>query len=81
MLKMIEEHTSNLLVISFGFLTLGSVNFISQFIVPSSAAAKQWKWRKVATSFVHSFITGIWSSLCFYQVGYFCMKLTIYLRY
>ena len=65
---MIEEHT-NLLVISFGFLTFSSVNFLSQFIVPTSAVAKQWKWRNTATSFVHSFITGIWSSLCFYQVS------------
>ena len=65
---MILEYNYSL-VVAFGFLTLGTVNFLSQFKVPRSAKEKKWKWRKVVTSFVHSFITGLWSSLCFYQVS------------
>ncbi|XP_030260651.1 TLC domain-containing protein 2 [Sparus aurata] len=34
--------------------------------MPESACRNAWKWRNIATSFVHSFITAIWAVLCFF---------------
>ena len=58
-------------VIALGFLTFSTVNFLSKYVVPlqaSQSKQQKWKWRNVATSFVHSLVTGIWAPICFYQV-------------
>ena len=58
-------------VITIGFITFATVNFLTKYIVPPQASQtvqQRWKWRNVATSFLHSLITGIWAPLCFYQV-------------
>ena len=58
-------------VIATGFLTFSAVNFLTRFVIPDSACQspqQSWKWRNVATSFLHSLITGIWAPICFYQV-------------
>ncbi|KAL2096129.1 hypothetical protein ACEWY4_008277 [Coilia grayii] len=39
---------------------------INKLSKPESACRNVWKWRNISTSFVHSFITGIWAVLCFY---------------
>lgn len=57
-------------VIALGFLTFSTVNFLSKYVVPlqaSQSKQQKWKWRNVATSFVHSLVTGIWAPICFYQ--------------
>ena len=58
-------------VIATGFITFSTVNFLTRFVIPDSACQnpqQSWKWRNVATSFLHSLITGIWAPICFYQV-------------
>jgi len=57
-------------VIATGFITFSTVNFLTRFVIPDSACQnpqQSWKWRNVATSFLHSLITGIWAPICFYQ--------------
>jgi len=57
-------------VIAAGFITFSLVNYITKFIIPSEAChnhQQRWKWRNVATSLVHSFITGVWAPICFFQ--------------
>ena len=59
-------------VIALGFVTFTTINYLSKFVVPATAcqtSQQKWKWRNVATSFIHSLITGVWAILCFYQVG------------
>ncbi|XP_062872975.1 TLC domain-containing protein 2 [Trichomycterus rosablanca] len=49
---------------SVGFFKL--VNYgLGKLPLPETAKRNTWKWRNVSTSFVHSFITGVWSVLCF----------------
>ena len=60
------------LVIAVGFVTFATVNYLTKFVVPAQAcqtAPQKWKWRNVATSLLHSLITGIWAPICFYQVS------------
>ncbi|KAJ0063440.1 hypothetical protein NL108_002681 [Boleophthalmus pectinirostris] len=40
---------------------------IGKLPMPESAHRNAWKWRNTATSFVHSFVTAIWSVLCFFH--------------
>ncbi|XP_043976453.1 TLC domain-containing protein 2 [Gambusia affinis] len=40
---------------------------IGRLHIPESASRNVWKWRNIATSFVHSFITAIWAVLCFFR--------------
>merc|ERR1711997_91487 len=57
-------------VILIGFLTFTTVNYLTKFVIPAKAChnpQQRWKWRNVATSFLHSLITGIWAPICFYQ--------------
>ena len=59
-------------VIALGFVTFTTINYLSKWVVPATAcqtSQQKWKWRNVATSFIHSLITGVWAILCFYQVG------------
>lgn len=52
------------LVIVGGAATFALVNTLSGQVVPPSANKthqQKWKWRNVATSMVHSIITGIWA--------------------
>ena len=66
-----ENFCSHKTVISIGFITFSLVNYLTKFIVPVIACQtpqQRWKWRNVATSFIHSFITGVWAPICFYQV-------------
>lgn len=68
-------------VIATGFLTFSAVNYLTRFVIPDSACQnpqQSWKWRNVATSFLHSLITGIWAPICFYQVMLKCLR---YLRH
>ena len=58
-------------VITIGFFTFTTVNYLTKYLVPlqaSQSVQQKWKWRNVATSFLHSLITGIWAPICFYQV-------------
>jgi len=44
-------------------------NVLLKQVTPSSAknnVTQSWKWRNIATSFIHSFLTGIWALLSFY---------------
>lgn len=62
---------NNKLVITLGFSVFSFTNYLTRFIIPESACRttqQKWKWRNVATSFIHSFITALWSPLAFYQV-------------
>ena len=66
-----EMLENNKLVITLGFSVFSFTNYLTRYIIPESACRttqQRWKWRNVATSFIHSFITGIWSPLAFYQV-------------
>ena len=70
--KMTGDTCSYQTVITIGFLTFTTVNYLTKYLVPSQAsqtAQQKWKWRNVATSLVHSLITGLWAPICFYQVG------------
>ena len=60
------------LVIVGGAATFAVVNIVTGQLVPDSACKTQqqkWKWRNVATSLVHSIITGIWALSVFYRVS------------
>ena len=64
-------------VITLGFITFTTVNYLTKYLVPvqaSQTVQQKWKWRNVATSFVHSLITGLWAPLCFYQVCLFVLR-------
>ncbi|KAJ8266743.1 hypothetical protein GJAV_G00134200 [Gymnothorax javanicus] len=50
---------------SVGFFKLVSSG-LQRFPMPETARRNAWKWRNICTSFLHSFITGIWAVLCFY---------------
>jgi len=57
-------------VVAAGFVTFALVNYLTKYVVPAEAcqtSQQKWKWRNVATSFLHSLITGIWAPICFYQ--------------
>jgi len=44
-------------------------NVLLKQVTPSSAKSnhtQSWKWRNIATSFIHSFLTGVWALLSFY---------------
>ena len=60
------------IVTIFGFLLHYLVNCLATYFVPETCHSedKKWKWKKVATSFVHSSITGVCSLKCIYQVSY-----------
>jgi hypothetical protein len=67
----VESHLNYRLVVLLGFVTFATTNFVARFVVPESASKtfqQRWKWKNVATSLIHSIITGIWSPLVFYQV-------------
>ncbi|XP_066520227.1 TLC domain-containing protein 2 [Hoplias malabaricus] len=49
---------------SVGFFRVVNYSF-GKLPVPETAQRNTWKWRNISTSFVHSFITGIWAVLCF----------------
>lgn len=51
---------------SFGFFTLVNAT-VSKLPMPDSARRNAWKWRNIATSFVHSSITAVWAVLWYVQ--------------
>ena len=54
-----------------GAATFLVTNLITRLLVPPAASSNQqqrWKWRNVATSLVHSVITGLWALAAFYEV-------------
>lgn len=56
--------------IALGVVTFATINLMTKYVVPAEAchtSQQKWKWRNVATSFIHSLITGIWAPICFYQ--------------
>lgn len=58
-----------------GILFFSFVNFLTRYSVPDTATRtfqSRWKWRNVLTSFIHSFITGIWASWSFYADPSIC---------
>jgi len=66
----IENGCDYRIVVGLGFTTFALVNHLTGWVVPSKACQtqqQQWKWRNVATSLVHSAITGLWAPLTFYQ--------------
>jgi len=70
MKTIIGEACDYQLVIGLGTVTFAVVNSLTGLIVPEVACQtrqQKWKWRNVATSLVHSLITGVWAPLSFYQ--------------
>lgn len=70
MTEMKMDECSAPLWVCLGLATFTTTNFLTRFILPNSAnqtKQQSWKWRNVATSLIHSVITGIWSPLAFYQ--------------
>merc|ERR1719228_2187718 len=70
MQTMIGEGCDYQLVIGIGSVTFAVVNSLTGLIVPEVACQtrqQKWKWRNVATSLVHSLVTGVWAPLSFYQ--------------
>lgn len=63
---------NNKLVIVVGVAVFSITNYLTRLIVPASASntfQQRWKWKNVATSLIHSFITGLWAPILFYQVS------------
>lgn len=61
--------------IAGGFFFFTVVHYLTGFAVPAAAGSTrkaQWKWRNVATSLVHSTITGLWAVVAFYQDPSMC---------
>jgi len=58
-----------------GFVALGAgtfaiFNFLTRWLLPASAdgsIAQRWKWRNVATSLLHSIVSGAWAPFVFYE--------------
>merc|ERR550539_2181633 len=53
-----------------GAATFLLTNILTRLLVPPAASDNQqqrWKWRNVATSLVHSLITGLWALKAFYE--------------
>merc|ERR1712156_740929 len=49
---------------------MGIFNFLTRWLLPASAdgsTAQRWKWRNVATSLLHSIVSGAWAPFVFYQ--------------
>merc|ERR1719220_1946448 len=54
--------------VATGSLTFALLNLATAALAPASGSPQQrWKWRNVATSLVHSVITGLWALAAFYQ--------------
>ena len=71
--SMSEQGCDYQLVIGGGAATFAVVNCLTGRLVPAVACQteqQKWKWRNVATSLVHSVITGVWAVIAFYQVSY-----------
>jgi hypothetical protein len=73
-MRLVEEPASEgcewRVVVFLGVATFCLVNRLTGLLVPDMARQtrqQSWKWRNVATSLVHSLITGIWAPLAFYQ--------------
>jgi len=65
-----QEGCNCVVVVGSGMATFALVNSLTGWVVPDQATKtyqQRWKWRNVATSLVHSIITGIWAPLAFYQ--------------
>jgi len=55
--------------IALSVVAFSLVNFLTRYALPACASntfRQSWKWRNVATSLVHSFVTGIWAPVAFY---------------
>ncbi|CAL4071729.1 unnamed protein product [Meganyctiphanes norvegica] len=58
------------LVVPCGFVFFLLSNRLLRSLVPKSGRTnpqQAWKWTNTANSLLHSFITGIWALLCFYE--------------
>jgi len=67
---MLFDDCDYLLLIGVGVVVFTLVNWLTAYLVPSSACQtvqQKWKWRNVATSLVHSVITAVWAPVAFYQ--------------
>jgi len=56
--------------VALGAGTFAIFNFLTRWLLPVSAdgsIAQRWKWRNVATSLLHSIVSGAWAPLVFYQ--------------
>jgi len=65
-----EQGCQYQVVVGVGAATFAIVNCLTGWLVPGVAcktAQQKWKWKNVATSLVHSAITGLWAPLTFYQ--------------
>ena len=63
------SHNPFPIFVASGVLFFVAVNYLTRFAVPENVAKNcqsRWKWRNVLTSFIHSFITGVWAPLAFY---------------
>lgn len=56
-----------------GFAFMTFVNYLTRFTIPEAVIQNplnshraKWKWKNIATSLVHSTITGIWAPAVFY---------------
>eukprot|EP00088_Acartia_fossae_P001859 TRINITY_DN10724_c0_g2_i3.p1 TRINITY_DN10724_c0_g2~~TRINITY_DN10724_c0_g2_i3.p1 ORF type:complete len:289 (+),score=56.02 TRINITY_DN10724_c0_g2_i3:83-949(+) len=73
-----EELADSKAMVAVGLTLFSFINYLTRFFVPKCATKTQqqkWKWRNVATSFVHSLITGIWSPLVLYSNPDMCNDL------
>jgi hypothetical protein len=56
--------------VALGAGTFAIFNFLTRWLLPVSAdgsITQRWKWRNVATSLLHSIISGAWAPFVFYQ--------------
>jgi len=56
--------------VALGAGTFAIFNFLTRWLLPASAdgsIAQRWKWRNVATSLLHSILSGAWAPFVFYQ--------------
>jgi len=61
--------------VALGVTVFSVINFLTRFILPNNATRtfqQKWKWRNVATSLMHSIITGIWAPVAFFQAPEMC---------
>jgi hypothetical protein len=76
--RMAEDLATSKIMVGVGFTVVSITNYLTRFLIPKSATKTQqqkWKWRNVATSFVHSFITGIWAPAVLYSNPDMCNNL------
>ncbi|XP_034251615.1 TLC domain-containing protein 2-like [Thrips palmi] len=66
-----KDSNNAYLWVFYSFVSFCCTNYCLGFFVPSNASNtphQVWRWKNIASSLVHSSITGIWSVICFLQI-------------